>query len=107
MRNGGKLFRVVLLRMEDLLFSLPVFYQSNFSNVKPHINNVCTEGMILRFRMNLYLYILIQINMQSQFVDSLRIVNYGIGVEKEESTNILLILKMANIVNIVYLIGYL
>ena len=93
--------------MDDILFSLPVFYQSNFSNVNPRTSNVSTKSMILKTRMSHYLYTLIQINIQMQFVNYYVVINYGLDVEKEESSNILCILKMSNIVNFIIVNGYL
>ena len=93
--------------MDDIRFSLPVFYQSNFSNVNPRMSNVSTKSMILKTRMSLYLYTLIQINIQMQFVNKHIVINYGIDVEKEESSNILHILQMANIVTFIIVYGYL
>ena len=72
--------------MDDILFSLPVFYQSNFSNVNPRMSNVSTKSMILKTRMSLYLYTLIQINIQMQFVNKHIVINYGLDVEKKESS---------------------
>ena len=93
--------------MDDILFSLPVFYQSNFSNVNPRMSNVSTKSMILKTRMSLYLYTLIQINIQMQFVNYYVVINYGLDVEIEESSNILCILKMSNIVIFIIVNGYL
>ena len=39
--------------MEDILFSLPVLYQSNFSNVNPRTSHVSTESMGLKTRMSI------------------------------------------------------
>ena len=57
--------------------------------------------------MSLYLYTLIQINIQMQFVNKHIVINYGLDVEKEESSNILHILQMANIVTFIIVYGYL
>ena len=93
--------------MEDILFSLPVLYQSNFSNVNHQTSHVSTWSIVLKIRMIRYLYTLIQINIQMQFVNYYVVINYGLDVEKEESSNILHILQMANIVTFIIVYGYL
>ena len=93
--------------MEDILFSLPVLYQSNFSNVNHQTSHVSTWSIVLKIRMIRYLYTLIQINIQMQFVNYYVLSNYGLDVEIEESSNILCILKMSNIVNFIIVNGYL